>query len=288
MKNKACLFNWQEQFDKAKSKEKINYDLLYSNNIEILKNNFEPYQTDYYLDIFLEKGSVVVMLDMKKYELQAPALFLVQENNELEIISYSNDIKIHYLVIAPSLKDNFLTNNVVNTSYHNKVKAMPLYSLESREKKIFTNLFKDVKKCLSYTTTPYRIEAVTNLTRAYYYLSLKEKTENVFFNDYGVCEKFFNLLNEYETINKDTNFYAESCNLSKGYFEFVIKSNTGKTPKRWIDEKLANECKKRLLETDYSTEKIAEDLGFNSLANFSNFFKRMVNLSPSEFRRRNK
>lgn len=107
MKNKACLFNWQEQFDKAKNKEKINYDLLYSNNIEILKNNFEPYQTDYYLDIFIEKGSVVVMLDMKKYELQAPTLFLVQENNELEFISYSNDIKIHYLVIAPSLKDNF-------------------------------------------------------------------------------------------------------------------------------------------------------------------------------------
>ena len=114
------------------------------------------------------------------------------------------------------------------------------------------------------------------------------KTENVFFNDYGVCEKFFSLLDECETINKDTNFYAESCNLSKGYFEFVIKSNTGKTPKRWIDEKLANECKKRLLENDYSTEKIAEELGFNSLANFSNFFKRMVNLSPSEFRRRNK
>ena len=288
MKNKACLFNWQEQFDKAKSKEKINYDLLYSNNIEILKNNFEPYQTDYYLDIFIEKGSVVVMLDMKKYELQAPTLFLVQENNELEIISCSNDIKIHYLVIAPSLKDNFLTNNILNTSYHNKIKAMPLYSLESREKKIFSNLFKDVKKCLSYTTTPYRIDAVTNLTRTYYYLSLKEKKENAFFNDDGICKKFFSLLDECVTANKDTNFYAESVHLSKGYFEFIIKTNTGKTPKRWIDEKLANECKKRLLENDYSTEKIAEELGFNSSANFSNFFKRMENLSPSEFKRRNK
>ena len=288
MKNKACLFNWQEQFDKAKSKEKINYDLLYSNNIEILKNNFEPYQTDYYLDIFLERGSVVVMLDMKKYELQAPTLFLVQENNELEIISCSNDIKIHYLVITPNLKDNFLTNNIISTSYHNKVKAMPLYYLKKNEDKFFSNLFNDIKKCLSYTTTPYRIDAVTNLTRTYYYLSLKEKKENAFFNDYGICKKFFSLLDECVTANKDTNFYAESVHLSKGYFEFVIKSNTGKTPKRWIDEKLANECKKRLLENDYSTEKIAEELGFNSLANFSNFFKRMVNLSPSEFRRRNK
>ena len=76
MKNKACLFNWQEQFDKAKSKEKINYDLLYSNNIEILKNNFEPYQTDYYLDIFIEKGSVVVMLDMKNMNCKHLLFFL--------------------------------------------------------------------------------------------------------------------------------------------------------------------------------------------------------------------
>ena len=288
MKNKACLFNWQEQFDKAKSKEKINYDLLYSNNIEILKNNFKPYKTDYYLDIFLERGSVVVMLDMKKYELQAPTLFLVQENNELEIISCSNDIKIHYLVITPNLKDNFLTNNIISTSYHNKVKAMPLYYLKKNEDKFFSNLFNDIKKCLSYTTTPYRIDAVTNLTRTYYYLSLKEKKENAFFNDYGICKKFFSLLDECVTANKDTNFYAESVHLSKGYFEFIIKTNTGKTPKRWIDEKLANECKKRLLEKDYSVEKIAEELGFNSSANFSNFFKRMENLSPSEFKRRNK
>lgn len=288
MKNKACLFNWQEQFDKAKNKEKINYDLLYSNNIEILKNNFKPYKTDYYLDIFLERGSVVVMLDMKKYELQAPTLFLVQENNELEIISCSNDIKIHYLVITPNLKDNFLTNNIISTSYHNKVKAMPLYYLKKNEDKFFSNLFNDIKKCLSYTTTPYRIDAVTNLTRTYYYLSLKEKKENAFFNDYGICKKFFSLLDECVTANKDTNFYAESVHLSKGYFEFIIKTNTGKTPKRWIDEKLANECKKRLLEKDYSVEKIAEELGFNSSANFSNFFKRMENLSPSEFKRRNK
>ena len=288
MKNKTCLFNWQEQFDKAKNKEKINYDLLYSNNIEILKNNFKPYKTDYYLDIFLERGSVVVMLDMKKYELQAPTLFLVQENNELEIISCSNDIKIHYLVITPNLKDNFLTNNIISTSYHNKVKAMPLYYLKKNEDKFFSNLFNDIKKCLSYTTTPYRIDAVTNLTRTYYYLSLKEKKENAFFNDYGICKKFFSLLDECVTANKDTNFYAESVHLSKGYFEFIIKTNTGKTPKRWIDEKLANECKKRLLEKDYSVEKIAEELGFNSSANFSNFFKRMENLSPSEFKRRNK
>lgn len=61
---------------------------------------------------------------------------------------------------------------------------------------------------------------------------------------------------------------------------------TGKTFKKWLDEKLAMESKRMLNETSDSIEKIAEKMNFKSEDSFGKFFKRVVGLSPKEYRKK--
>lgn len=284
MESKIPFIDWTKIFDKVEDYHKIDYNLMYHCDVNLIENYNEAYKTGCYMDIFLEKGSLTLILDMKEYVINSPTLILVQENQILQFLSYSEDISIHYIVVTPQIKKKFLTNSLRNISYHNKIKTNHIFSLCEDDVMLFMIFFNDVRKYLSVTTTPYRIEAVFYLLRSYYFLSLKEKNENRLSNDVGVCEMFFALLDEYFLTERSVAFYAEKIHLSKGHFEHIVKEKTGSTPKKWIDEKLMKECKELLLETKIPIGIIAKKLNFNSIGHLSNFFKRVSGVSPWEFR----
>jgi AraC-like DNA-binding protein len=77
---------------------------------------------------------------------------------------------------------------------------------------------------------------------------------------------------------------AEKIGVSIGYLSSIIKKETGKTIKYWIDERILCDAKTALTNSDTAIEILAEELGFNTTSNFSNFFKAKTNLSPSEYR----
>ena len=77
---------------------------------------------------------------------------------------------------------------------------------------------------------------------------------------------------------------SEELHLSKEYISRTFKKETGKTIKYWIDERILCDAKTALTNSDTAIEILAEELGFNSISNFSNFFKAKTNLSPSEYR----
>lgn len=63
MKSNTPFIDWKKVFDKAEEKSKIGYDYLLSENIEILTNNFKAYRTDYSIDILIESGEIVFLLN---------------------------------------------------------------------------------------------------------------------------------------------------------------------------------------------------------------------------------
>lgn len=79
-------------------------------------------------------------------------------------------------------------------------------------------------------------------------------------------------------------FFAEKACLSVGYFSDLIRKETGMSPKDLIDLHLISEAKRRLLQTDNDISEIAFSLGFDYPAHFTRMFKRVVGLSPKEYR----
>jgi AraC-like DNA-binding protein len=57
-----------------------------------------------------------------------------------------------------------------------------------------------------------------------------------------------------------------------------------KTPSQLIQERIIVEAKRLLYYTDKSVKHITFELGFEDMAYFSNFFKKNMGLSPSDFR----
>ena len=79
--------------------------------------------------------------------------------------------------------------------------------------------------------------------------------------------------------------YANALNVTADHLNRVVKSLTGKSSKEHIQERIVVAAKRMLYFSSASSKEIAYDLGFVEPAHFSQFFKKHVGLSPSQFRR---
>jgi AraC family transcriptional activator of pobA len=78
--------------------------------------------------------------------------------------------------------------------------------------------------------------------------------------------------------------YADRLAVHVNHLNKVLKENTGKTTTDVIGQRISQEAKILLKQTDWNVSEIAFVLGFEEIAHFSNFFKKQVGTSPLAFR----
>ncbi|GLU54739.1 AraC family transcriptional regulator [Dyadobacter frigoris] len=78
--------------------------------------------------------------------------------------------------------------------------------------------------------------------------------------------------------------YANRLAVHVNHLNKVLKEITGNTTTEIISNRIAQEAKILLKQTDWNISEIAYMLGFDDLANFSNFFKKQTSFTPMGFR----
>lgn len=285
MIRKTPIFDWEKVFDETNEECKIGYDFLTSNDINILYNKEKRLQTNYYIDVFINKGNIVIEIDMKEYLLDSPSSILMQPGNSFQIISFSSDLSINIFVASQHIRNHFLDNFGTSVSLHNSIRLKCYSILDKKDADVMMRFVNELNEVIAETDNPFRLNVVQHLNTAYYYRYFYSLFSNLKTNSNNISDRFFQLLEENFINKQDVEFYADCFSLSKGYFETTIKNATGRSFKSWLDEKLISEAKRLLTESENSIDYVAEFLGFNSQSNFSRFFKRMTNLSPIEFRK---
>lgn len=107
----------------------------------------------------------------------------------------------------------------------------------------------------------------------------------------GILEKFENILNTYFSSGKihdaglpTVGYCADALHLSANYFGDLIKKETGKTAKEYIQRKIIDVAKEKMYHADTSINEIAYGLGFKYPQHFTRMFKNETGYTPSEFR----
>ncbi|CCH53149.1 transcriptional regulator, AraC family [Fibrisoma limi BUZ 3] len=78
--------------------------------------------------------------------------------------------------------------------------------------------------------------------------------------------------------------YAGQLAVHVNHLNKVLKAQTGKTTTEIISNRIAQEAKILLKQTDWSVSEISNSLGFEEVAHFSNFFRKQTTLSPVAYR----
>ena len=106
-----------------------------------------------------------------------------------------------------------------------------------------------------------------------------------------VLAGFEGLLNDYFQSEKlqtlgspSVSYCAAQLSLSPKYFGDLVKKGTGKSAQEYIQLKLIDAAKEKILDISKSVSEVAYGLGFKYPSHFTRFFKQHVGHSPNEYR----
>ena len=106
-----------------------------------------------------------------------------------------------------------------------------------------------------------------------------------------VLAGFEGLMNDYFQSEKlqtlglpSVSYCAAQLSLSPKYFGDLVKKETGKSAQEYIQLKLIDAAKEKILDAGKSVSEVAYELGFKYPSHFTRFFKQHVGHSPNEYR----
>ena len=107
----------------------------------------------------------------------------------------------------------------------------------------------------------------------------------------STIEKFHILLDNYFISKQQlkigfptVSYFADKLHLSTNYFGDMIKKETGKSAKEFIQSKIINLAKEEIFKQKKSVSEIAYELGFKYPQHFTRLFKSKVGYSPNKFK----
>jgi YesN/AraC family two-component response regulator len=77
---------------------------------------------------------------------------------------------------------------------------------------------------------------------------------------------------------------AQKFNYNKDYISRLFKQNTGMRPLEFIHSIRINKAKELISRTDMSIKQVAAEAGYTDEKYFMRLFKKMVNMTPSQYR----
>jgi AraC-like DNA-binding protein len=101
-----------------------------------------------------------------------------------------------------------------------------------------------------------------------------------------LLERQFPIDEDHRKINlRSPSDFAEQLNVHVNHLNRAVKENTLKTTTAIITERLLKESKVLLRHSNWDISEIAYALDFKEATHFSNFFKKHVAVSPTQFRK---
>lgn len=233
----------------------------------------------------LEKGSVVIEIDFKSYEVVAPAVVYLHPNQIHRMLDIDD-------IIVCSLSIN---SEKLNAAYlkilEELTPAIPLALIEEA----FFAISNYFSLCLKF----YRGKAdrlhhllVKDSCNALIALLLseflnEEKPENSFSRYDKVAKSFQKLLEKNYCALKRPGEYAALMHISTPYLNECIKNATGLSASRVIQDRIILEAKRLLYHTNKSVKEIAFDLGYADYPYFSRLFSKSTGGTAKAFRMQN-
>jgi AraC-like DNA-binding protein len=233
------------------------------------------------------------------YDYQEGTLVFVAPGQVMEI---ENDGQVyqpkgHALVFHPDLIHGTSLAKSINDYNFFSYKANEALHLSERERQIVLDCFSKIEFELQQNIDKHskkliasNIELFLNYCDRFYDRQFITR-DNV---NKGILEKFEELLNGYFSTDKPQNlglpsvaYFAEELHLSANYFGDLIKKETGRTAKEYIQDKIIDIAKNKTFDSNKSVNEIAYELGFKYPQHFTRLFKNVTGFTPNEYRFQN-
>jgi AraC-like DNA-binding protein len=288
MERKVTPLSWQTDIINQANSTGIGSDIILFDNFTDSPKFMFPIKFDMLFLVVCTKGTVSGTVDFQPYRLSAPFAIIVRPTQILHYEDISEDFAGYCLVISHRFAPELLPLIDKQAALSAAIQENPYAQLDRESMPFVRRYFFTLKKIMAMTNNPYRLEMVKHLTMMLFYMAypfFQKRIDNTKQTRQSLLvERFTNLVRENYHHERETAFYADKLNLTPKYLSQVIKAGTGKSSSDWIDDFVILEAKALLKSTGMTIQQISNELNFPSQSFFGKYFKRIVGISPKEYR----
>ncbi|MBK1895900.1 helix-turn-helix domain-containing protein [Chryseobacterium paridis] len=272
--------------------EKFGVEIFTQHNIFERISTEKPFRPDNPAFIFVKTGTIKLRQHFSDLEL-TPNMFMVTDPQTVyEMVSVSDDFQSRMVsykrefISALSLKFNRLIGYRYFRQQMNK--GVPF---EEEEMEMVWKSVNFLKYILDFEADMmYKKEIVEHLFSIFCYqmAGIISKEDSYSMGQMSRQEEivfvFLNDLAAHHLKDRTVEFYAARQSITTRHLSSVVKSVTGKSASHIIALIVMNEAKVLLNSSKRTVSDIAGILGFSDQYSFSHFFKKHLELSPSQYR----
>lgn len=242
--------------------------------------------------VYVDKGEITIQMDDNHYKLEQGMIAFHQPNE------YHN-IKANGLV-AP---------NIIVVSFICKSKAMNFFKkqllpLSDNEKTLLSIIVKEAANSFSSKLNDTLLKKLERkseplfgseqlissslellLISLYRNFCLQQKNTTFFHNsiNHNLVNKILEIMQDKINDNLSISYMSKVIGASKTSISTIFKEKTGESPMSYFSKLKINYAKKMIREGNHNMTQISNYLGFESIHSFSRKFKKITNMTPTEY-----
>lgn len=250
----------------------------------------KPHRHSYFTVLLVNKANGQHFVDFNEYELSENQVFFVSPGQVHQVIE--KEQSFGYIL---TFSAQFLVNNNIPLSFIEDLNLFNDYGnaapmkLTKKQRDKLANYCEEIfhfhKNDIKFKSQAIGANLKLFLIYCNNLCSIPVENVQLIQAGHSILKVFKEAVEKHHTEWHSSTEYAQLLNITPDHLNRTIKSLIGKTAKEYIQIRLSIAAKRLLFFSDLSIKEIGYQLGFSEASNFSAFFKKSTNLSPSEFRK---
>ena len=252
----------------------------------------KDFHVNYHTHLFCHRGSITFMFNEVKMKCKSNEFVFWFAKSKLADLQFSKGFRATVLLV----ENQFLINNIpdqnwgIDATLHSR--QYPVKQLNNRNdrQRVLSNFqllndrFQDIEhqfyeEALKLQMRLFVLEMWHTFAKEYERRKRSLQTGTLY-------ERFRNLVQDYCIKEREVQFYAHELNITPKYLNAISKQNSGITASEWI-QRFAKERIVLLLQNEnLNIAEISDEMGFSSRSFFTRYVKKVLDVTPSEYRNR--
>ena len=252
----------------------------------------DTFRESYHVHILVHAGEMNFSTKRKSFVAHANDLVIWQMTTPMLNITYSPDFDADFLLISNEFLGKFNPEMIYATKGYVFIKNQPVIPLQGVFLVLMSQDFKLCWQRIRKEKYLFQDEAVGCLLQLFLYdlwnviedeLTITEIDDNTS----RIFLQFLFLLQEHCKKEREVQFYSDKLFIVPKYLSEICRNVSGIPASTWIESFTANELKHLLNNRQLTLTDIADEMNFSSMSFFSRYVKKVLGVSPSEYRKAN-
>jgi AraC-like DNA-binding protein len=276
---------------------------LFKEDLFVRKFNYQlskqrlmsPARLDAVMLFFCKNGELSLSVDYREYLLKKNMMLWITSLHIIDNMVISEHLEGYLIIMSLQFARSVIGDvQGISRLMKERRRPSPVAELDEAEMQCLVDIIERIIKIqgdASHAFQNYIVRnEVSNLVFEILNLKIK-KNENQAAYDKSergeeVVSQFIPLLIQNCKTHHEVSFYAKKLCMTAGNLSRILKTFSGKTAGKWINDALAADAQILLCKPNTTVQQVADELHFSDQSSFGKFFRKHTGLTPREYKNR--